>query len=347
VLIAVLAALAVTVAVYGTFRREATRTTGRNVGVLRITDSEPIPADLTGVRYLLLDANRLDRVAGVKQRYPGLRVLAYKNLSFLIDYSHDARGNAGVPWSQAPRTWFLRDRHGRRVRSAHFADSWLADVGLPAYQHAWRDDVLAFLRSAPWDGVFLDDALADPGWHLGGKYRRAGRYPTRKSFRAAERSMLAAVGPAITQAGYLAVANVVAGRGQADVWQDWAPFVSGLMLEHFLDGARPGEVAVGPEWQRETRALRTVEATRKSFLALSYSPPSTPAAQGYVRASFLLFDDPLTVSATIWHAKATPEAKLDVGAPKGPAVHEHGLWKRHFQHGTIVVDPRHGTYRVR
>ena len=55
-LIAVLAALALTVAVYGIFRREATRTTGRNVSILRIADSETIPDDLTGVRYLLLDA---------------------------------------------------------------------------------------------------------------------------------------------------------------------------------------------------------------------------------------------------------------------------------------------------
>ena len=50
-LIAVLAALALTVAVYGTFRREATRTTGRNVGILRIADGllvcdERLPAAL-------------------------------------------------------------------------------------------------------------------------------------------------------------------------------------------------------------------------------------------------------------------------------------------------------------
>ena len=114
-----------------------------------------------------------------------------------------------------------------------------------------------------------------------------------------------------------------------------------------LDGASSGQVAVGAEWRRETHALRAVEATRKSFLGLSYAPTNEPAAQGYVRGSFLLFDDPLTVSATIWHANASPQAKLDLGDPKGPALHEHGVWQRRFEHGTIVVDPRRGTYRVR
>jgi hypothetical protein len=176
-LLAILAVLLV-VALPSAGADELAIAANRSIGVLRINASQPIPKDLRGVRYLLLDAGRARRVAGLKKRYPGLRVLAYKNLSFLIDYSRSPNGNAGVPWGQAGERWFLHDKAGRRVHSAHFEHAWFADIGRLSYQRAWSRDVLRFLRRAPWDGVFMDDALADPGWQLGGRYERLARYPT-------------------------------------------------------------------------------------------------------------------------------------------------------------------------
>jgi hypothetical protein len=334
-LIAILAAVGLAAAQDGTVTRNV-RFEPTSIGVLRITGSEPIPDDLSRVRYLLLDAARGGQVAALKSRYPGLKVLAYKNLSFLIDYSESPDGNAGVPWSQAPEKWFLHDGSGNRVGSVQFEDALFADVGLPAYQDAWRADVLAFLRTAPWDGVFMDDALADPGWHLGGDYGRLARYPTRASYSAAERSMLAAVGPAITGNGYLAIANVAAARDEAGVWADWASLTSGAMLEHFLE--QPGD------WTADTAAERSVEGAGRIFLALSYGADDDEAAQGYSRASFLLFDKPGTRSASIWSPNPGPAATLDLGAPLAPAVQDRGTWTRRFKRGTLTVDPDRGTY---
>jgi hypothetical protein len=176
-------------------------------GVLRIAPSQELPDHLAGVRYLLLDSGRAPDVAGLKQRYPHLKILAYKNLSFLIDYSRDELGNAGVPWTSAQENWFLHDPRGDRVRSVHYKDAWFADVGRRSYHSAWRQQVLRFLEGAPWDGVFVDDALADPGWHLGGAYAKLARYPNRKAYRAAERSMLAAVAPPLERRSYLVIAT--------------------------------------------------------------------------------------------------------------------------------------------
>jgi hypothetical protein len=316
-------------------------------GVLRIAPSQELPDNLAGVRYLLLDSSRASEVAGLKKRNPHLKILAYKNLSFLIDYSRDELGNAGVPWPDSHESWFLHDRRGRRVRSVHYEHAWFADVGSRAYQAAWRQQVLAFLRGAPWDGVFIDDALADPGWHLGGAYGTLARYPTRDAYRAAERAMLAAVAPPLERRGYLVIANVVAGRGQQDVWADWAGILSGAMLENFVkaDGG-PGSLLTGAEWKSDVDAERDVEGAGKIFLALSYGPDDATAAQGYTRASFLLFNNPETRSASIWSPNPAAVPTLDLGHPLGPAKLHGTVWTRRFRRGTLTVDPSAGTYRV-
>jgi Hypothetical glycosyl hydrolase family 15 len=318
-------------------------------GALLITPSQDVPRNLTGLRYLLLDSGRASEVEGLKQRYPHLKILAYKNLSFLIDYSRDELGNAGVPWpeAQAHGSWFLRDEYGRPVRSVHFKDSWFADVGSRSYQAAWRHEVSSFLRSAPWDGVFVDDALADPGWHLGGAYANLARYPSREAYRAAERSMLAAVAPPLERRGYLVIGNVFAARDQQDVWADWAHILSGAMLEQFVKADKgPDSLLTGTAWNRDVDAEQAVEGAGKIFLALSYGPDDAKAAQGYTRASFLLFDRPETRSASIWspHTAAAPQFHL--GRPLGAAKPDGTVWRRRFQRGTLTVDPSAGTYRV-
>ena len=319
-------------------------------GVLRIAPSQELPDTLAGVRYLLLDSSRASEVAGLKHQYPRLKILAYKNLSFLIDYSRDELGNAGVPWpyANARESLFLHDQHGRRVRSVNFKDAWFADVGNTAYQSAWRGQVASFLRGAPWDGVFVDDALANPGWHLGGAYRKLARYPSRKAYRAAERAMLVAVAPALERSGYLLIANVFAARDQQDVWADWAGILSGEMLEHFVKADRgPDSLLTGSAWKRDVDAERAVEGRHKIFLALSYGPDDADAAQGYTRASFLLFDRPKTRSASIWTPHPSAAPRMYLGRPLGRAHLDGSVWTRRFARGALWVDPSAATYGVR
>jgi Hypothetical glycosyl hydrolase family 15 len=321
-----------------------------NRGVLRITPSQELPDNLAGVRYLLLDSSSASEVAGLKQRYARLKILAYKNLSFLIDYSRDKLGNAGVPWpyATARESWFLHDGNGRRVRSVHYKNAWFADVGNPSYESAWRGQVSAFLRGAPWDGVFLDDALADPGWHLGGAYGKLSRYPTREAYRAAERAMLLAVAPPLERRGYLVIANVVASPDQQDVWADWAGILSGVMLEHFVKTDNgPDSLLTGAAWKLDVDAERAVEARHKIFLALSYGPDDAAAAQGYTRASFLLFARPKTQSASIWSPDPAAASTMHLGRPLDEPHLDGSVWTRRFERGTLWVDPSAGTYGVR
>jgi hypothetical protein len=343
VVLATTAALVVSTVPSSTVRGSAVPATS-SIGVLRITWSQPIPKDLSGVRYLLLDAGRASSVAGLKSAYPDLRVLAYKDLSFLIDYSRGPLGNAGVPWGQAREGWFLHDRRGRRVNSVHYPKAWFADIGRRGYQRAWSRNVLGFLHAAAWDGVFIDDALADPGWHLGGAYRQLARYPTRGAYRAAERALLAKVGPALKGAGYLVIANIGASFDQPDVWRDWAGLLSGVMDEHFLKLGEDAEpVATGADWAADIAIERAVEGAGRIFLALTYGRSRDTADQAYVRASFLLFNRPETDSASIWSPNATPSSSLDFGSPLGGARKVGGVWRRPFSGGVVTVDSRDAT----
>jgi hypothetical protein len=345
VVLATTAALAVSMVPSSTVWGSAVPRAG-SIGVLRITWSQPIPKDLSGVRYLLLDAGRASYLPALKSRYPDLRVLAYKDLSFLIDYSRGPLGNAGVPWGQAREGWFLHDRRGRRVNSVHYPNAWFADIGRRGYQRAWSRNVLRFLQHAPWDGAFIDDALADPGWHLGSAYRQLARYPTRGAYRAAERVMLAKVGPALKRRGYLVIANIGAAWDQPDVWRDWAGLLSGVMDEHFLKLGEDDEpVATGADWAADIAIERAVERAGRIFLALTYGRSRDTVDQAYVRASFLLFNRPDSDSASIWSPNSTPSANLDFGLPLGRARKAGGVWRRPFSGGVITVDPRDAKVR--
>src|SRR5204863_506767 len=176
----------------------------------------------------------------LKAANPGLKALVYKNLSFTDSYGcsngvDQARLSTGVGYCDADHNhpdWFLTDSSGGRLNSYYFPHAWTMDVGSPAYQSKWLSNVLADVRAGGWDGVFMDDTNTDMSWHLHG--RTIAKYPTSASWRAATRSMLANVGPALTSAGFLAVPNL------SDPW------------------AVPGRECVAPELHRRDRARESV-----------------------------------------------------------------------------------------
>jgi hypothetical protein len=70
--------------------------------------------------------------------------------------------DAGVPYPKARRRhWLLIDRAGKLLTSRSYRQNYVADVGDPAYQHAWLANVSRLLRRNGDDGVFIDNALAD------------------------------------------------------------------------------------------------------------------------------------------------------------------------------------------
>jgi hypothetical protein len=335
------------------------------IGALRIcTGCATAGGDLSRYRYVVLNSWDAPLLPALKAANPGLKALVYKNLSFTMSYTCaggvDKRYlNAGVGYCDADQNhpeWFLTDPASSRLNSYYFQQAWMMDVGNPGYQARWLSNVLADVRSGGWDGVMLDDTNADMGWHLHG--RTIARYQTSASWRAATRSMLATVGPALRNAGFLAIPNLstpwASDYDAQATWSDWLQFTSGALQEYYSKwGSASSGWFAGNDWTFRQRFQALTEQAGKIFLGLTYAPKGDERSMAYARANFLLFDDPANGGALIFEA-SDPEAQdpysgswtADVGTPVGPRFQVGSAWRRNFSGGTVVVNPTSSTVTV-
>jgi hypothetical protein len=342
------------------------RAAGPNgIGALRIcTGCVTTGGDLSRYRYVVLNSSDAPLLPALKAANPGLKALVYKNLSFTMSYTcsngvDDPYLTAGVGYCDADENhpdWFLTDSAGSRLNSYYFPQAWMMDVGNPGYQARWLSNVLADVRSGGWDGVMLDDTDADMGWHLHG--RTIARYPTSASWRAATRSMLATVGPALRNAGFLAIPNLstpwASDYDAQATWSDWLQFTSGAMQEYYSKwGTTSSGWFAGSDWTFRQQFQALTEQAGKIFLGVTYAPQSDERSMTWARANFLLFDEPANGGALIFEA-TDPEAQdpysaswtADVGTPLGPRFQVGSAWQRNFSGGTVVVNPTSSTVAV-
>lgn len=339
--------------------------TPSGIGALRIcTACAQNGGDLSRYRYVVLNSWDAPMVPALKAANPELKVLLYKNLSFTMSYGCSNGVDkpyltSGVGYCDADQNhpdWFLTDPNGSRLDSYYFPQAWMMDVGSAGYQARWLSNVLADLRSGGWDGVMLDDTNTDMGWHLHG--RTIARYPTAGAWRAATRSMLAAVGPALRSAGFLALANIYAPwssdyDAQA-TWSDWLQFTSGAVQEYYSKwGTDSSGWLAGNDWTYRQTFQSLTEQAGKIFIGLTYAPAGDTRSMTWARANFLLFDDPADGGALMFEP-TDPEAQdpfssswtADVGTPVGARFQVGSAWRRAFSGGTVVVNPTSSTVTV-
>ncbi|HKD34841.1 MAG TPA: putative glycoside hydrolase [Gaiellaceae bacterium] len=363
----VVAALVV-LALPGTGGAQSARTAASpesGIGALRIcTDCAEIAGDLSRYKYVILNSWDAPMLPALKAQNPGLKALVYKNLSFTVSYEcHNGQDqqylSTGVGYCDADQhhpDWFVTDASGNRLNSAGYPQAWIMDVGNPAYQATWLQSVLADAHAGGWDGVFIDDADADMGWHLDG--RTMARYPTAASWRAATRSMLASVGPALTSAGFLAVPNFYTPWSSSydaeATWRDWLQFVSGGSQEYYSKwGYGSSGWFSGNDWTFRQGFQAATEQAGKIFLGITYAPSGDTRTMTWARANFLLFDNPANQGALVYEF-SDPEAQdpyspvwaEDVGTPSGDRFQVGSAWRRNYSRGTVVVNPTSATVTV-
>jgi hypothetical protein len=319
-------------------------------------DSNATFPDVAGTarahQFVILQSWKADLARQLKAANPAVKVLAYKNLSFV---SCDASsGGTYVPQGvRCPDVnsnhpdWFLTDPAGNRLNSSGYSWLWLLDVGNRAYQNAWADGVIAEARADGWDGVFMDDTNPTVRYHF--DPARVAKYPTDAAWRAATRSMLENVGPRIQASGLLAIANVCCARDHGTVWKDWLPFLSGAMDEMFTKwGNDPATGYVwdwGPGgWSGQLEEVREAEAQGKYFLGIAHSRATDGRAAAYGlatmllasqgRSSFALAEDYTSETRFPIYDRA-----LQLGSPTGPYYRVGTAYRREFSAGTVVVNP--------
>jgi len=307
--------------------------------------------------YVVLNAWNADRIPRLKKRNPGIQVLVYKDMASTRGYAVRGRIDdpllpTGVGFAYADSRhpeWFLEDTAGKRVEWSGYSSHWWMDVGDSGYQQAWLDNVAAELRAKGWDGVAIDNAMADPSHYLG--ERTLARYPTRSDYQAATRSFLARVGPSLVARGFLVLPNI--SDADPDTWNDWIQFTSGGILEHWTkwSGAAAGSGYIdGASWLRHARLMTDTQAQGKVFLANTGSTSMADTrTMRYARASFLLWwnGGPSALSFSVAAADPwSPEWTTDVGVPAAPAYEVGGAWRRDYSAGTVLANPRTITVTV-
>jgi len=302
--------------------------------------------------YVTLNAWNWDRIAQLKAENPGIKVLVYKDMASTRSYAvsggvDDALLPTGVGYAYADQThpeWFLGDTNGSRLEWGSYGGHWWMDIGDPAYQQAWLDNVAAELAAKGWDGVVIDNAMADPQWYLGG--RTLAKYPTRSDYQAATRSFLASVGPGLKARGLLVLPNI--SDASPGIWSDWIQYTSGGNFEHWTkwSGAAAGTGYIdGDYWQMHGDMMRATQAQGKIFLANTTSTSTSDVrSMRFARASFLLFwnGGPSALSFSVpsqdpWSSEWT----ADIGTPLADAyqVTNSSAWRRDYTGGTTLANP--------
>ena len=346
----------------------AARATGNpeaSIAALRIcTGCAQSGGDLSRYKYVILNSWDAPMLPALKAQNPGLKALVYKNLSFTVSYGcqngqdlpYQTTGVGYCDADQHHPDWFVTDAAGNRLNSSGYPQAWIMDVGNPAYQAKWLQNVLADVRAGGWDGVFMDDTDADMGWHLNG--RTMARYPTAASWRAATRSMLANVGPGLTSAGFLAVPNLytpwAADYDAQATWRDWLQFVSGGAQEYYSKwGSGSSGWFSGNDWTFRQGFQAATEQASKIFLGITYAPSGDTRTMSWARANFLLFDNPANNGALVYELSNpenqdpySPVWAQDVGTPSGDRFQAGSAWRRNYSDGTVVVNPTAATVTV-
>src|SRR4051794_5668515 len=249
-------------------------------------------------KFVILNAWDAKLIPALRKKHPGIKVLAYENLTLTVGSAcsggaDDGRISAAYCNAAAHhQDWFLTTPAGKRLNSAWFPRSWMMDVGSPAYRANWLESVLREVRSGDWDGVFVDDADADPNWHLQG--RALQKYPTMKSWQMATRGMLKTVGTGLMSRGFLFIPNIQAPWSSSynalSIWKDWLRFTSGASQEYFTKwGDASSDWFTGPDWTFRQSFQRATEKAGKYFLGITYAPRADSRSKLYAQANLLLY----------------------------------------------------------
>lgn len=298
--------------------------------------------------YVVLNAWEGAVAAKLKKANPKIQTFVYKDLSSTRSYAcskgaDDADLPTGVGYCEADPSWFLTGPGGERLEYSGYEGHWQMDVGNPAYQNAWADNVVA-ASAEVFDGVFMDNALfACDTYHEG---VCPVQHPTDQSMRDAYVSMLSATRQKFVDAGLKTVANLSNARLHDGAWDGYVEHLDGGFDEWWLtfgDEDLLSEYAQG--WSRQVEQVTANEAKGKiTWVQPHHSGAEQPFR--YAFASYLLAKGEHAAISEIEEtdrydgpSQWRTEYDWDLGAPLG-AHHEiaKNVHQRDFECGTVIVN---------
>jgi hypothetical protein len=358
-------AVAVLVVVPGGAREASAAESPSSTGVLALRggDIAATPELSSGSTaawgYVVLNAWEHGRIAAIKAKSPNIKVLVYKDVSATVAYATTTTNGTtvdntflpagvGYQWARANApSWFLRDSSGQPIEWADFRGVWPMDVGNPAYQQKWLDNVLSEVRTRGWDGVMLDDTLTYLSHPTVGDVSST-QIPDDAAMLEATGAFLAKVGGGLKAAGYLAVPNITLHwRNWSSVLSSFSPSVSGWLVEYFVKWGLTSSYArmTGADWASRLSIVEFAQSQGAFVLPVTYGSADDIALQTYHRASWLLAWDgrggaSFFVPSQTSASHSLPDALTDLGAPVGAryAVASGAVWRRDYTGGAVLVN---------
>ena len=294
-----------------------------------------------------------DHVPAMKAANPDLVLLVYLNGTM-------AQAGEG---SAFPNSWYLRDRHGNKVKSRGWGN-YLMNPAEPGWRQAVADRCRAYLDDSGYDGCFLDVLGVAPlnsSYVTGLPVNPATRDVWRRSAwlratTAVGQSTRDAVAPAPVFGNGLATGSAYFGGSTPS-----STILDGLdggMAESFVREAYAGTGSFRSttQWRQDVELLRDVARRGSAGLAItkvwsSASRRQTNAVQRYAAATFLLGYTPgrsfysfrddhgLTQWRSVWGRR--------IGSPTGSYRRVGDSYVRTFSGGVVVVNPTGSKTRVR
>ncbi len=317
------------------------------VGLVRLDGDIGAVHDAGRYSYVILNAWESGRIPALKAENPAVKVLVYKDMSSTRSYAvHAGKDDAllptGVGYAAAQQShpaWFLRDTNGNRVEWAGYDGHWWMDIGSPSYQAAWLAAVQDEAARNGWDGVYVDNALADPHWYLDG--RTLAKYPSASAYASATKSFLAAVGPSLMAKGLIVLPNI--SDASPDVWADWIHYTSGGLKEHWMKYPAAGSWFADWGFNYMQSLLDGTEAQGKIFIGITSSTANDVHSMRYARASFLIGwnggPGALVFTAGKGVDPWSDEWTSDIGTPAGAEVKVGASgYRRDYTGGTALVN---------
>jgi putative glycosyl hydrolase-like family 15 (GHL15) protein len=301
--------------------------------------------------YVILQAWETKRMQELHSQNPALKVLVYKNLGFAAEKKASS-SSTGVTTQEAETQsqWFLKNLQGERISSNGYNWLWAMDVGDPAYQQRWADNVIAELEAQGWDGVFIDDP--NPTMKYAYDPSQVAKYPSDTAYSAAMESALSYIGPRIQSRGKLAIANFATWVEYTSTCDNWLQYLSGALDEMFVKWSRSSGEGYRPEsqWLRQLEEVKYAASQGKQFIGF------TQGASGETQAARFGYGTVLLGSAgsasyafTPNYTSETwmPEYEYELGAPTASETRDsNGVHRRSFEKGLVLVNPTGSTQSV-
>ena len=236
--------------------------------------------------------------------------------------------------------WFLLDQSGNRIVEN---SSVYMDPGNTEYRAFWLQRAKALQEQFHWDGFFIDNLEISLS-KITAKGVIPAKYPNDAAYQAAIEEFLMYLRQNYFGPSRIPVlANIISIRDW-NVWLHYLQYLDGAMIESFaVDWSNDYRFA--SDWEEQMEAIQLALLGGKQLILVAQGEQPDADREQFSLASYLLIAN---ANTSFRYADSGGYQKvllfdnyfLNLGQPLGARYKEGSSWRRDFDNGHVVVDPK-------